>query len=169
MGKRSKGEGNLRKMKNGTWRAELMDGYTDEGKRHVVRFSGKTRAEVLKKIHDFQGQREANIHLNKKLSFGEFANLWYADYRSQVQPSTYAGYKYTLALLKKRFGAKPLCDILPLDINRFTDLLVKEGYSSSQLRKCRAMLIQIFTEAEHNGLVLRNPALRAKKVSHLHP
>ena len=164
MGKRSKGEGNIRKLENGTWRAELMAGYTDVGKRHVVRFSGKTRAEVLTKIQDFKEQREANIHLDKKLSFGEFADLWYADYRSQVQPSTYAGYKYTLALLKKQFGAKPICEILPLDINRYTDLLVKQGYSSSQLRKCRAMLIQIFTEAEHNGLVLRNPALRAKKV-----
>ena len=75
MGKRSKGEGNIRKLENGTWRAELMAGYTDEGKRHVVRFSGKTRAEVLTKIQDFKEQREANIHLDKKLSFGEFSDL----------------------------------------------------------------------------------------------
>ena len=135
MGKRSKGEGNLHKMENGTWRAELMDGYTDEGKRHVVRFSGKTRAEVLKKIHDFQEQREANIHLDKKLSFGEFADLWYGDYRSQVQPSTYAGYKYTLALLKKRFGTKPLCEILPLDIVIYTSSVILSVYWALRWRK----------------------------------
>lgn len=164
MGKRSNGGGNIRKQKNGTWRAELMDGYTDEGKRNVVRFSGKTRAEVKEKLRAYQQQAEANIHLDKNLSFGEFADLWYADYRSQVQPSTYSGYKYTLALLKKHFGAMPLCEILPLHINRYTDAITAQGYSSSQLRKCRAMLIQVFTAAEHNGLVLRNPALRAKKV-----
>lgn len=164
MGKRSNGDGNIRKQKNGTWRAELMDGYTDEGKRNVVRFSGKTRAEVKEKLRAYQQQVEANIHLDKDLSFGEFADLWYADYRSQVQPSTYSGYKYTLALLKKHFGAMPLYEILPLHINRFLDEIVAQGYSSSQLRKCRAMLIQIFTAAEDNGLVVRNAARSAKKI-----
>lgn len=164
MGKRSNGEGNIRKQQNGTWRAELMDGYTDEGKRNIVRFSGKTRAEVKDKLRAYQQQAEANIHIDKNLSFGEFADLWYADYRSQVQPSTYSSYKYTLALLKKQFGSMPLCKILPQHINQYTDSIMAQGYSTSQLRKCRAMLIQIFTAAEHNDLILRNPALRAKKV-----
>lgn len=164
MGKRSNGEGNIRKQQNGTWRAELMVGYTDEGKRNILRFSGKTRGEVKKQLDDYTQQKEAHVLVDKKLLFGQFADLWYADYRTQVQPSTYAGYKYTLALLKKHFGAMPLCDILPMHINRFTDSILAQGYSSSQLRKLRAMLIQIFTAAERNGLIMRNPALSAKKI-----
>lgn len=164
MAKRSNGEGNIRKLENGTWRAELMDGYTAEGKRRIVRFSGKTRKEVQEKIRAYQNQADANVRIDKDLTFGEFADLWYADYKSQVQPSTYSGYKYTLALLKKQFGSTPICEILPMHINRYTDAITSQGYSSSQIRKCRAMLIQIFTAAEHNGLILRNPALRAKKV-----
>ena len=164
MSKRSHGEGNIRKLDNGTWRGELMVGYTEEGKRNRIRFSGASRKEVQEKLRAYQRQAEENIRLNKSLTFGRFADLWYADYRSQVQPSTYSGYKYTLALLKKQFGDIPICEILPMHINRFTDAITAQGYSSSQLRKCRAMLIQIFTEAEHNGLVIRNPALSAKKV-----
>lgn len=164
MGRRSNGEGNIRRQPTGNWRAELMDGYTAEGKRNMVRFSGKTRAEVKDKLRAYQQQAEANIHLDKNLRFGDFADLWYADYRSQVQPSTYSCYKYTLALLKKHFGAMPLCEILPLHVNRFLDGLAAQGYSSSQLRKCRAMLIQIFTMAEDNGLVVRNAARSAKKI-----
>lgn len=164
MGKRSNGDGNIRKLDSGTWRAELMDGYTTEGKRNIVRFSGKTKKEVQDKIRTYRQQADANIHLDKTLTFGEFADIWYADYRSQVQPSTYSGYKYTLALLKKKFANIPICEILPIHINRYTDWIKTQGYSSSQLRKCRAMLIQIFSEAENNGLIVRNPALRSKKV-----
>ena len=164
MGKRSNGEGNIRKLDNGTWRCEFMDGYTTEGKRRIIRFSGKTKKEILDRIRDYKQQAEANIHLDKSLTFGEFADIWYKDYEDQVQPSTYSSYKYTLALLKKKFGSMPICEILPIHINRYTDWIKSEGYSSSQLRKCRAMLIQIFSEAENNGLIVRNPALRAKKV-----
>ena len=163
MSKSSHGEGNIRKTAKG-WRGELMIGYTDEGKRDIVRFSGKTKKEVQDQIRTALRLKEANIHPDKDLTFGEFADLWYADYQSQVQPSTYAGYKYTLALLKKQFGNTPICEILPMHINRFLNSLATRGYSGSQLRKCRAMLIQIFTEADHNGLVARNPALSAKKV-----
>ena len=163
MAKHSNGEGNIRKLENGTWRAELMDGYTAEGKRRIVRFSGKTRKEVQEKIRAYQNQADANVRIDKDLTFGEFADLWYADYKSQVQPSTYSGYKYTLALLKKQFGSTPICEILPMHINRYTDAITAQGYSSSQIRKCRAMLIQVFTAAENNGLIMRNPALHAKK------
>ena len=163
MAKRSNGEGNIRKLENGTWRAELMDGYTAEGKRRIVRFSGKSRKEVQEKIRTYQNQAAANVRIDKNMTFGEFAALWYADYKSQVQPSTYSGYKYTLALLKKQFGSTPICEILPMHINRYTDAITSQGYSSSQIRKCRAMLIQIFTAAENNGLIMRNPALHAKK------
>ncbi len=164
MKKSSNGDGCIRKTANGTWRGELMIGYTDEGKRDIVRFSGKSKKEVQEKIREAQRLKESNIRLDKNLTFGEFADMWYASYRSQVQPSTYSGYKYTLAFLKKQYGNTPICTILPLHINSFLDSIVAQGYSSSQLRKCRAMLIQIFTDAEHNGLILRNPALNAKKI-----
>lgn len=41
---------------------------------------------------------------------------------------------------------------------------MEKGYSLSQIRKCRAMLIQIFYAAEDNGLIVKNPAVRAKKI-----
>ena len=164
MAKRSNGEGSIRKRKNGTWRAEIMDGFNADGKRRIVRFSGKTRSEVLEKVRAHQRQVEENIHIDKTMSFSRWADIWYADYQSQVRPSTYAGYKYTLAILKAYFKNTQIAKILPLHINRFFDHIVKQGYSMSQIRKCRAMLIQIFSAAEDNGLVVKNPASRAKKI-----
>lgn len=164
MAKRANGEGSIRKLPSGSWRAEIMDGFTDAGKRNIVRFTGKTKAEVQEKLREHQRLIDLNVHLDKNIDFSTWADTWYEDYKSQVQPSTYAGYKYTLKLLKKHFGQTPICSILPIHVNRFTDRLVEQGYSISQLRKCRAMLIQIFYAAEDNGLIVKNPAVRAKKI-----
>lgn len=53
-GKRSNGEGSIRRLKSGNWQCEMMLGYTDKGKRNVIRFSGKTRSEVLQKMREYQ-------------------------------------------------------------------------------------------------------------------
>lgn len=43
--KRSSGEGHVKKLKNGSWRGQIMDGYRDDGKRNIVSFSGATKGE----------------------------------------------------------------------------------------------------------------------------
>jgi len=143
---------------------ELMNGYTPEGKRNRIYFTGKSRQDVLAQLHAYQNQLQNDIHVNPNLQFPAWTDTWYADYQSQVQPSTYSGYKYTLKILKKHFSGQPIQDILPIDINHFLDALVSEGYSLSQIHKCRTMLIQIFTAAEDNGLLSRNPARRSKVI-----
>ena len=160
--KRSHGEGSVWKLKNGMWRGQLMDGYTDGGKKNIISFSGETRGEVLEKLRDYQNKKDAHIHVDKKLTLSNWADLWYCDYKSQVQASTYSGYQYTLKIIKEQMGTQTLCDVLPIDINRFMDFLVASNYSLSQIRKCRTMLIQIFDAADANGLVAGNPARKAK-------
>lgn len=161
-GKRSNGEGSIRKLKSGNWQCEMMLGYTDEGKRNVIRFSGKTRSEVLQKMREYQDMANKQIQINRNLTLAEWADTWYADYKSQVQASTYSSYKYTLSLINTRLGSRKLREILPIHINRMLDSLVQDGYSLSQIRKCRAMLIQIFDAADNNNLVVQNPARKAK-------
>lgn len=162
--KRSSGEGSIRKRDNGTWRGEVMAGYTTEGKKKIIRFSGATKGEVLDKIREFRNEQTSGLSVNKELTLREWADSWYEDYRSQVKPSTHAGYKNTLNQIKKRLGKRALCEILPMDINRMQDSLVAEGYSLSQISKCRAMLIQIFDAADNNGLIVRNAARKAKVI-----
>ena len=160
--RRTNGEGTAWRLKNGTWRGQLMDGFTDEGKKRIVNFSAETKAEVLDQIRDYRNQTDMHVHTDKNLTLAEWGETWYEDYESQVQASTYGSYRYTLRLIEERLGKKTVADILPLDINRFQDKLVKDGYSLSQVRKCRTMLIQIFDAADENGMILRNPARKAK-------
>ena len=148
-------------MKNGKWRGQLMDGYTPEGKRKIVSFKGENKKEVLSKMQDYREQADNHIHLDSGILLSEWADRWYQGYADQVQPSTYCNYKYTLNIIKTFLGNRPLIDILPLDIENFSRAISRK-YSSSQVTKCRAMLIQIYDAADANGLIVRNAARLAK-------
>ena len=86
---------------------------------------------------------------------------------SQVQPSTYSGYRFTLAKLKEHFGKKLLVDIKVVHINHFFDLARRRGISNSYITKLKAMLIQIFDYAVANELLPSNPARASKSVKPL--
>lgn len=165
MNKRSNGEGSYRKLKSGTWRGQIMDGYKADGKRNIVSFTAPTKGEVQQKIRQYLSDKSAGLTaLNRSMSFALWADQWYQDYVTQVQPSTYANYQYTLKLLKSSFGNELIIDIKPQHINRFMTEQVEAGCSLSKINKCRSMLIQIFDAAENNGLILKNPARRAKVI-----
>lgn len=131
-GKRSDGNGNVKKLPSGNWRGQIMDGYRDDGKKKVISFTCKTKGEVLDKIRAYWNEKENPkpvVEEKVEATFSQWADTWYEDYRTEVQPSTYANYQYTLARLKQQFGAKPLSEIKPLEINRFYDLLKSDRKS----------------------------------------
>lgn len=160
--RRSNGEGSIRQLKNGDWRVQIMLGYTNDGKRKIHYFSGKTKKEVIAKVRDFNNKVVQGLDMNKDYTFAEWSEEWYESHRGQVQPSTFCNYKYTKILINKDMGKYKLKDILPMHIGKVLAKLSRDGYSKSQISKCRAMLIQIFDAAEHNMLVLHNPARKVK-------
>lgn len=162
MGKNPNGAGSYRRLPSGNWLGQIMDGFTPQGKKNIVSFTAATKAEAQTKIRKYLTDKEEGMLIRKSMPFSDWANIWYRDYKGQVQPSTYSGYRYTLNFLKERFGNRPLCEIKQMDINRFLGQLNDKGLSHSLQRKCKAMLIQIFNAAEANDLVLKNPALHAK-------
>lgn len=161
-GKRAHGEGSVTKLKTGKWRGQLMDGFKEDGKRNIISFTARTKTEVLQLINNYKNQKDQQEDVAVVTTFSEWADRWYSDHRTQVAESTYAGYIYTLNLLKKAFESKAISEILPMEINDFFNRLILEGSSHSKISKCRAMLIQIFSSAEENKLVERNPARSAK-------
>lgn len=162
-GKRGKGEGSVHRLPSGSWQCQLMDGYTDEGKRRIVSFTAPTRAEALNKMREYVANKQtvADAQTPEVPLFEEYAQRWYESYRSQVEASTYANYRYTLKLLNSAFGSLQLCDVKTAEVNCFINELEQKGYSSSQISKCRSMLIQILDTAEADDLVVKNYARRA--------
>lgn len=161
--KRGKGEGSIKRLKNGQWRGQLMDGYTDEGKRNMVSVSAPTKAEVMQKIRQYWIEKENHLHIDRKILLRKWAEEWYENLKGQVAGSTYSGYRYTLNILEEYFGKMKLVDIIPLDINKFYRKMM-DSYSESYLRKFKSMLIQIFDFADDNGLISRNPARHSMSI-----
>lgn len=163
--KRSNGGGSIQKLPTGVWRGQVMDGYKEDGKRNIVSFCGRTKGAVREQIMEYWIQKElTGVDISRKMPFGEWADTWFRDYESEVEASTYSGYRYTLKCLKTHFADTPVSDIRALDINRFQDSLRRQNLSKSYITKCRAMLIQIFDYAEANQLISMNPARKAKKM-----
>lgn len=159
------GGGSIKKNPSGTWRAQIMDGYRPDGKRNIVSFSGKTKAEVKDKINRYwQAKEQGELSKVVKTPFSEWADTWYADYKTQVQPSTYCNYQYTLKVLKNYFGKKPIEQIKAMDVNKFHNYLLSADLSRSYVTKCRAMLIQVFDAAEANEIISSNPARKSKGI-----
>lgn len=162
-GKRGKGEGSVHKLPSGSWQSQIMDGYTDEGKRHIVSFTAPTRAEALSKLREYllNKQTQAEEAAPEIPIFADYAQQWYESYRTQVEESTYANYRYTLKLLNSAFGHLALNEVKVVQINQFINELAAKRYSSSQINKCRSMMIQILDVAEADDLVEKNYARRA--------
>lgn len=160
--KRANGEGSIKQLPSGQWYAQVMDGRKLDGSRNLVYFKGYTKREVIGQIREYWKRRNLGAAPDCDMLLSEWADIWYQDYRDQVQPSTYSGYQYTLKIIKDFFGQRKLQQIRPLEINGFFDFINKAGYSKSYLTKCRSMLIQIFDAAEANEITTSNPARKSK-------
>ena len=166
--RRSNGSGTFQKISNGVWRGKIMDGYKPDGSKNIVSFYAPTRGEVQTLIRNywFEHEEAAEDEEEKKSlpTFSEWADSWYAQYQTQVQPSTYCNYKYTLAILKAYFRDQVLIEIKPVDVTKFHSHLLSLNKSKSSVSKCRAMLIQILDYAEANELVPYNAARKAMAI-----
>lgn len=169
--KKPNGAGSVKKLPSGSWRGQVMDGYKKDGRKNIVSFIAPTKGEVQTMIRNywFNREEEADVTVEEEpdvqaTPFSQWADTWYADYSTQVQPSTYCNYKYTLNILKSYFGDRPLEEIKPMDINQFHNHLLASSLSKSYVTKCRAMLIQVFDSAEMNDIISSNPARKSKSV-----
>ena len=157
------GGGSYRKLPSGNWHVQLFDGYRDDGKRNIICMTAKTKRELQEKVTDYWEHWSTRVlRPSSRMPFSKWADCWYRGYRTQVQPSTYAGYGYTLEHLKSYFGERPLCDIRPLDVVQFHNDLAAAGRSRSYILKDRMLLIEIFDAAVTNELMPGNPARKAK-------
>lgn len=164
--RRGNGEGHIKKNKNNTYTVKFMCGYKDNGKKNIISITRPTKAEVLEEMRRIKMEYEKSPDIDRNITLGEFADIWYKDFKGSVEESTYSGYKYTLKKIKDGLGNISLNDLKPMHINRFLQNII-EVYADSYIRKIKAMLVQICDYADDNGMILRNPARHCMKMKKL--
>jgi integrase len=96
--KRGNNEGSIYRRKNGTWAAQYTVWTVEGRKRRSV--SGKTRAEVSRKLTEAMANRDGGLVYDAgKLTVGEYLDKWLADsVKGTVKETTCAKYAYITRL-----------------------------------------------------------------------
>lgn len=167
--KRTNGEGSLRRMPNGHWQLQVMDGYHPNGKRKIKTFTAATLSKVKEMKSAYDRMKAEGIVTTKNYSFSEWSTEWFNVHKNKISPVTQESYKYTLRILQNHFGSRKMTDIKARDIDLFLYELIESGKSSSGVAQCKGMLFQIFNNAVANDIIPKNPAAYVEKLKRTRP
>ena len=120
MGKRGNGEGSIYRRNNGAWAAQYTVWTAEGRKRRSV--SGKTRAEVSRKLTEAMADRDGGLVYDAgKLTVGEYLDRWLADsVKGTVKETTYANYAYvTRVHISPALGRLKLKSLTPAHVRGF--------------------------------------------------
>lgn len=173
--RREKGTGNIYQRSNGTWVGRLSVGCKGDGKPIIKYFSGKTEAEVKKKIREFN-KNSFNIEPNKnRITVGEYIDNWLLLYKKpDLKRSSYDRLEVTA-----KYQVKPYIGMIQLkslssddiqkmllDIQNNGTINQKNGKrkqsSYSTLKKAHDLMSAVLTHATIKGDIDKNPMLLVK-------
>lgn len=165
--KRKAGEGSVYQLANGKWVGKLHIGFKANGKPHRKTFSGKTEAEVNKKIKDFNKEKEKFSSENAiKLSLNEFIKEWlYTTKFYELKESSFDRLESTINThILPELGFIQIHNIEIEDIQNLINKLFKDGLSHSSIKKVYDALNGCFRYATIKGLK-NSPMLGVSMIS----
>ena len=176
--RRSNGEGNIRKRKDGRWEGRYTAGHDPvTGKAIVKSVLGKTQAEVKEKLKKAIAESEQlDVRRSGMYTVGEWMDLWYEVYaKPRIRESTAVYYRTFMdTQIRPRLGNIKLNQLQTMDVQRLYNELrergrirkeIKDkqpGLSVSYIRGMHNMLKSCLNSAVEERLILRNPVLGCK-------
>lgn len=157
MVRRGHGEGSRHKRSDGRWEWRVT---LPNGQRRS--FYGKTEKEARDKKNRALREAEAGIVTDAKLTLAAYLSRWLAAQAERVRPSTWGRWERTIRLhVEPHIGRKKLRELAVSDVDTLLSKLVSGGMKPSSVNQVRSMLRTALTQAEREGLVLRNVAALA--------
>jgi integrase len=157
--KRGNNEGSIYRRKNGTWAAQYTVWTAEGRKRRSV--SGKTRAEVSRKLTEAMANRDGGLVYDAgKLTVGEYLDRWLADsVKGTVKETTYANYAYiTRKHVSPALGRVKLRSLTPAHVRGFYGEKARTDLSAATVKKMHVVLRKALSQAVSDGLIPRNAA-----------
>lgn len=169
--RRSKGEGALRKRKDGKWEGRLTIGYDESGKQLLKTVYGKTKQECVNKLNelkkfDFSTQTYANAD---KTTYSLWLDYWLMLRKGQLAPKTEQDYKrYINTYIRPSLGQIKLDQInhnhIESCLNDIKNPKAGEKQKSQRLLGYVYFLLKTTLEAAvTKELILRNPCNKVEK------
>ena len=130
------GNGSIRKIErtiNGRtyeyWQARYTAGIDPgTGKQLQKCITGKTQKEVAQKLREVTVEIDQGAYLEpSKMTLSEWLDIWIAEYLNSVKPRTLESYRSNCEHhIKPKLGAIRLCNLTPIDVQRFYNRLKSE-------------------------------------------
>lgn len=163
MARRDNGTGTIYQRENGNWVGRIYMGRGADGKPKYKCFSGKTQADVKRKIREFnQGGCKTEI---KKVSVEAYILNWMKLYKKgTIKDSSYDAIEKTVRNhIVPAIGMIQLQKLTSDDIQQMiTDLKENKGYSHSTVKKAYDCMKQVLTHATLRDDLTKNPILLVK-------
>ena len=163
MARRDNGTGTVYQRPNGSWVGRIYTGRGADGKPKYKCFSGKSQAEVKRKIKEFnQGGCKTD---SAKVSVEEYILNWLKLYKKgSIKDSSYDAIEKTVRNhIIPALGMIQLQKLGADDIQlMISDMKEKQGYSYSTVKKAYDCMRQVLTHATVKEDIVKNPILLVK-------
>lgn len=142
------------------WRGAISLGYSEDGRRIRKKVSGRTRAEVVRKLKELREAVDAGVVPDDQITVKAFLERWVAvNLPGTVAESTEDDYGDMVRLhLVPALGRKKLSKLTVADVDRLWNAKREAGYAANSRRNMRNVLRRALAQAEKEGLVTRNVA-----------
>jgi len=160
--KRSNGEGTIYKNKSrNRFEGQVSVGINGDGKSVRRKVTGRTRAEVAKKIAEVRDRCSQGPGLPSDVTVADWLGYWVSVVlpTANIASATRDSYEGLCAwYLVPRLGRIRLVKLSPADVRSMLVSMSVDGYSPNTQRLARATLRRALRVAEAEGYVLRNVA-----------
>lgn len=154
--RRSNGEGSVYRTAEGRWRASLMLSHPDGVQRVRRVVSGRSRAEVVRKLDALK--REATGGYASGTLTGAYLAAWTEAIRPRLRPATHREYARHVRAYFGPLVDVPLTALTPGHVERLLAGMLAAGLSPMTAAHARATLRRALHDAERDGLISRNVA-----------
>lgn len=160
--RREKGTGNIYRRDNGTWVGRLTIGVKSDGKPKIKCFSGKTEAEVKKKIREYNFG-DVGVEISK-VSVETYIKNWLLTYKKDtLKQSSYDRLENTfLHQIVPNIGFIQLQQLTADDIQKLLSKLKSNELSYSSIKKVHDCLNAVLKHALIHGDIQKNPMISVK-------
>ena len=163
MQRREKGTGTIYQRENGTWVGRLNIGRSTDGKLKYKCLSGKTEAEVKRKIREYN--KSGCQQDSSQILFKDYLMSWLVNIKKiSLKPSSYDRLESTaIKQVIPRLGTFKISEIAPEDIGKMMSDIKDENLSYSTTKKAFDCVNAVMTYAFNKRDIQINPALLSVK------
>jgi len=147
----------IKQRPDGVWRARYRD---DAGKEHARHFKLKRDAQdwLTEQLSAVQNGTHVTPQ-RARTTVAEWADTWLEGYERN-RTSTVRQAKTHLAIIKTDLGHRPIRAVRPSEVRSWVVSLTAREYAPSYVYSLHRRLAQLFADAMHDGLVVKNPCSR---------